>query len=364
MAGRKKKKRKNKLLDKPHSRKAGLPPGSLIYVGDEEAASSTKLSLIQYNQDDYIEHKGNKEKELLEKLDNTHVNWLNTEGLSDPALIQHIGNQFQLHPLVTEDILNSEHRPKAESFDKYLFFTFKALHSIDRDEISYEQMSFVLTGNTVLSFQEKQGDLFDEIRKRLDAKQAKARKKNADYLFYRLIDIVVDNYFIILESLGEQIEELENEVYTNPTKESLHKIQNIKRELIYIRKAVYPLREAISKIVKDDSDLLSDQIQHYFTDVYDHCIYVIDTVETYRDLASGMMDMYMTSLSNKMNEVMKVLTIIATIFIPLTFIVGVYGMNFEHMPELQHKWAYPAVWVIMIIVAGAMLLYFKRKKWL
>lgn len=361
---KKKKKRKKKLFDQPHSKKAGLPPGSLVYVGDEEAALSTDLTLISYDEKVFSENQSGQEKNLLKELNPNRVNWLNIEGLANPALIERTGKHFQLHPLVIEDILNTEHRPKVEVYDNYLFFTLKALHSIDHQDVSYEQLSFVLTADTVLSFQEKKGDFFDELRKRLDTEQSKARKKKADYLFYRLIDIVVDNYFFVLENLGERIEELEDEVYTHPSKDSLHKIQKIKKELIYIRKAIYPLREAISKVTKDDTDLISEHTQHYFIDVYDHSIYVIDTVETYRDLISGLMDMYMTGLSNKMNEVMKVLTIIATIFIPITFIAGVYGMNFEHMPELQHQWAYPAVWIIMVLVALVMIMYFKRKKWL
>ncbi|GAA0893227.1 magnesium/cobalt transporter CorA [Fulvivirga kasyanovii] len=346
--------------------KAGMPPGTLIFMGDKLTEKS-QVDLISYNSGDIIEFCSKSSEDVLEQLSPDRVNWVNIDGLHNVKLIEEIGEHFKLHPLLMEDVLNTEHRPKAEEYEHQIFFTLKTLYNLTDVDITYEQISFVLGKDYLLSFQEKEGDLFEGFRDRLRQTgpgKNRARSRSADYLFYRLVDTIVDSYYIILEKVGERIDVLEDEVYDEPTKKTLHDIQQLKRELIFLRKTVYPLREALSKITKGEYHLIKKDTLPFFSDVYDHTIHVIETLETYRDLVTNLTDMYMTSISNKMNEVMKVLTIMATIFIPLTFIAGVYGMNFQHMPELNWKYGYPAVWGIMIATSIAMIIYFKRKKWL
>jgi magnesium transporter len=280
-------------------------------------------------------------------------------------VIEQLGKHFSLHPLLLEDILHTEQRPKMEDFGEYLFFVLKMLYLEEgRHEILAEQVSLILGSNFVISFQEREGDVFKYVRERIRNSKGRIRKVGADYLAYALIDAIVDNYFIILERLGETIEELEEELVTNPVSDTLQTIHHLKREMIFLRKSVWPLREVISALERGESPLIQESTGVYLRDLYDHTIQVIDSVETFRDMVSGILDIYLSSVSNKMNEVMKVLTIIATIFIPLTFIAGIYGMNFEYMPELSWRWGYPAVWFVICAIFITMLAYFKRRKWL
>jgi magnesium transporter len=252
-----------------------------------------------------------------------------------------------------------------EDFDNYLFIVLKMLQYNDlENETRTEQVSIILGSNYVISFQEDEGDVFGLIRERIRANRGRTRKMGADYLAYSLIDAIVDNYFMVLEKIGEQIEDIEDELVKNPTPEVLHTIHSLKRELIFLRKSVWPLREVISRLERWESPLIDKSIDIYLRDVYDHTIQVIDALETFRDMLSGMLDIYLSSISNRMNEVMKVLTIIATIFIPLTLITGIYGMNFRYMPELDSPWGYPMVFLVMLAVSAVMLMYFRRKKWL
>lgn len=346
--------------------KAGLPPGTLIFMGDKLTEKS-QVDLILYDSDDILEFCSKSSEDVLEQLATDKVNWVNIDGLHNLKLIEEIGEHFKLHPLLMEDILNTEHRPKSEDYEHQVFFTLKTLYSLTDEDITYEQISFVLGKNYLLSFQEKEGDLFEGFRERLRQTgpgKNRARSRGSDYLFYRLIDTIVDSYYVILEKVGERIDELEDEVYDDPSKKTLQKIQKLKKELIFLRKTVFPLREALSKVTKGEYVFIKKDTLPFFSDVYDHTIHVIETLETYRDLVSSLTDMYMTSISNKMNEVMKVLTIMATIFIPLTFIAGVYGMNFEYMPELKWKYGYLSVWSVMIATAIGMIVYFRRKRWL
>lgn len=346
--------------------KAGMPPGTLIFMGDKLTEKS-QVDLISYDRDDILEFCSKSSEDVLDQLAPNRVNWVNIDGLHNVKLIEEIGEHFKLHPLLMEDVLNTEHRPKSEYYEHQIFFTLKTLYNLTDEDITYEQISFVLGKDYLLSFQEKEGDLFESFRERLrqtGPSKNRARGKGADYLFYRLIDTIVDSYYVILEKVGEHIDELEDEVYDDPTKKTLHKIQQLKKELIFLRKTVYPLREALSKVTKGEYQFIKKDTLPFFSDVYDHTIHVIETLETYRDLVASLTDMYMTSISNKMNEVMKVLTIMATIFIPLTFIAGVYGMNFTYMPELNWKFGYPAVWAVMVATSIGMIIYFKRKKWL
>ncbi len=345
------------------SKTAGLPPGQIIYLG-EQLTNKSVIELISYNSHEIDDIFSDKAEDILKQIKPENINWLNIDGLHNTPLIEATGNFFNINPMTLEDILNPDQRPKIDDYDDYLYFTLKTLNSLKQNDIIYEQISFVLGKNFLISFQEKEGDLFEGLRHRLkNDPNSKARKRGSDYLFYRLIDTIVDSYYLILENLGDRIEILEDEVYVNPTHKTLKQIQALKKELIYLRKTVYPIREAISKVMKNEHHIIKKETVRFFTDVYDHSIHVIETLETYRDLTTGLMDMYMTSVSNKMNEVMKVLTVIATIFIPLTFIAGVYGMNFEYMPELSWRYGYAGVWAIMLLCLLGMIFYFKRKNW-
>jgi len=285
--------------------------------------------------------------------------------LHELDLIESLGRHFKIHPLVLEDIVNTGQRPKMEGFEDYLFLVLKMLNYDEKtNEIRTEQVSLVIGKYFVISFQEREGDVFNQVRERIRKSKGKIRKRGSDYLAYALMDAVVDNYFIVLEKMGEKTEDLEQELLTKPSSETLQAIHSLKRKLILLRKSVWPLREAVSGLTRGDSKLIKDSTIVYLRDVYDHTIQVIDTIETLRDTVSGMLDTYLSSISNRMNEVMKVLTIIATIFIPLTFIAGIYGMNFEYMPELEWPWGYFAVWGVMILVAITMCIYFKRRGWL
>jgi magnesium transporter len=320
------------------------------------------LELISYDRENYSKCDDMTPEDLLQRFQPNQVNWINLDGLSNLDIIDKLQSHFKLHTLLIDDVLNDQ-RPKAEEYDDYLFFTLKMLYRIDHSAIDYEQISFVLGKNFLLSFQEKEGDLFDGFRERIRLDLGKVRKKQSDYLLYRLIDIIVDNYYNVLDHIGDLIEDTEDDVYENPSNQSFYKIQLLKKELIFLRKALYPLREALSKIVKGETELIQEDTLLYFADVYDHVAHLIDSLDTYKDLTSSLLDIHINAMNTRMNEVMKVLTVISTIFMPLTFIVGVYGMNFEFMPELGLKWGYYGVWAVMIVIVGVMLLFFKRKKW-
>ena len=337
------------------SKKKTIPPPTVPKV---------ILELISYNREVYNKFDDLATEDLLQKLQPDRVNWINVDGLNSLETLEKLQTHFSLHALLIEDVL-ADQRPKAEEFDDYLFFTLKMLYRIDLtcSDIDYEQISFVLGRDFLISFQEKEGDLFDGFRERIRLDQGKVRKKQGDYLLYRLIDIIVDNYYNVLDRVGDLIEETEDNVYENPTPRTFHDIQSLKKELIYLRKALYPLREALSKIVKGESEFVQEENLRYFADVYDHVAHLIDSLDTYKDLTSSLLDIHINAMNTRMNEVMKVLTVISTIFMPLTFIVGVYGMNFDFMPELGWKCGYFGVWGVMLVVVVAMLIFFKRKKW-
>jgi magnesium transporter len=346
------------------SKKAGAPPGTLQYVGTK-AAVKTRISIMDYYQNDFNEKEVKKIEECFPFKSTPTVTWLNIDGLHEVEIIEAIGNFYDVHPLVLEDILHTNQRPKVEVFDKYIFIVVRML-SFDEneDKIVSEQVSLVLGENVVISFQELPGDILDPLRERIRQGKGRIRDAGTDYLTYAILDVLIDNYFVILEKIGEKIENFEEELMFEPKQNVLQDIYTLKREALFLRKSVWPLREAVSIIEKSESPLISKKTRPFLRDLYDHTIQVIDTVETSRDLLAGMLDLYLSSVSNKMNEVMKVLTIIATIFIPLTFIAGIYGMNFQYMPELAWHWGYFIIWGVMIVVAFFMLIYFRRKKWL
>ncbi len=346
------------------SSKTGLPPGSLVHIG-EKKAETVGIAIIDYDQNTFNEKMVDTVEECFPFKETPTVTWINVDGLHEVEVIDKLGQHFGVHPLIQEDILHTGQRPKMEDFDEYILVILKMLnYDNELGTVRNEQISIILGKNFVISFQEMKGDIFDSLRDRIRNAKGRIRRMGADYLAYALIDSVVDHYFILLEKCGETIEILEEELAINPKPQTLQSIHDLKQEIIFLRKSVWPLREVISGLERTESALINDNISIYLRDLYDHTIQVIDSVETYQDILSGMIDLYLSSVSNKMNEVMKVLTIFASIFIPLTFMAGIYGMNFEFMPELKVKWAYPALWCAMIAVAVGLLIFFKRRKWL
>jgi len=343
---------------------AGLPPGTLVRP-ESAVAMPAKITLINYDRQQYAEKEISRIEDCFQCKDSPAVSWINIDGLNDIGMIEKLGTHFGIHPLMLEDVLNTAQRPKIDEYEDYLFIVLKMLkYDEENESVDSEQVSLITGKNIVISFQERSGDVFNPIRDRIRKGKGRIREGGADYLAYALIDAIVDNYFIIPEKYGEIIENMEDNLIREPTPEIFQSLHNLKREMIFLRKAVWPLREVISTMIRGESKLIHKTTVLYLRDVYDHTIQVMDSVESSRDLLSGMVDMYMSSMSNRMNEVMKVLTVIATIFIPLTFIVGIYGMNFNYMPELGWKWAYFAVWGVMIFLAGSMVIYFKKRKWL
>lgn len=343
--------------------KTGAPPGTVVYYGEQQT-EKVKITLIEYNETEFIEKDFYELSECVTHINPNMVRWINVDGVHDAQLIESIGKQFNIHPLTLEDIVNTHQRAKFEDYENYVVCMMKMITQEESDMHS-EQLCVVLMEGTVISFQEVEGgDAFDYIRNRLRQGKGRIRKMGADYLAYALLDAVVDCYFGILEKIGDKIEDLEETLMREPTRETLHELHNMKMDMIYIRKAVWPMRELINNMQRSETELIKPTTDIYLRDVHDHAIRVIDTVETYRDLLSSMMDIYLSSVSNKMNEVMKVLTIITTIFVPVTFIAGVYGMNFEFMPELHSKWGYPVALGLMAVIIVLLLFYFKRKKWL
>ena len=346
------------------SKKSGLPPGTLVHIGSIRPGG-IKVSLIDYSKDKLAEREVKDLNECFKLKTSPSISWINIDGLHETEKIAEIGKGFGLHPLLLEDILNTEQRPKMEDYEDYLFIVMKMLFYDEKtNSIRSEQISLVIGKNYLITFQESEGDIFDGIRARLRNNKGRLRSMGSDFLAYSIIDAIVDNYFMILEKVGEEIEDLEDKIIANPTPRTIQEIHGLKREMIFLRKSVWPLREVVSGMQRTGSKLIKKSTGVYLRDVYDHTIQVIDTVETYRDILSGMLDIYLSSISNRMNEIMKVLTIIGTIFIPLTFLTGIYGMNFHYMPELENPYAYYGIWISFIIITAIMILYFKRKKWM
>lgn len=350
---------------KRRSRKTGLPPGSLVHIG-RERSEDVLITIIDYDETAFTEATAQTIDACFIFKDSPTVTWINVDGIHQEKILQRLGECYGLHPLMLEDILNTEQRPKLEDFNEYLYIVLKMFRNDEQTGgIITEQISLVLGRNFVISFQEGlEGDVFNPIREHLRSGAGRIRKMGADYLAYSLLDGVVDNYFVILERLGERIESIEEEVVAQPEPATLQAIHRLKREMIFLRKSVWPLREVVSGLTRGESPLIKDTTIIYLRDVYDHTIQVIDTLETFRDMVSGMLDIYLSSVSNRLNAVMKVLTIIATIFMPLTFIAGVYGMNFKYIPELEWHWGYPAVMTLMLVISLLMLWFFRKKQWL
>jgi magnesium transporter len=352
------------MFIKKISKKIGSSPGTLIHVG-ERKVEKTKISILDYSEN-------NIEERLVESIDacrpymkSESVTWINISGIHDVEMIQRLGDTFGLHPLALEDMVNTEQRPKIDDFEEYLFVVLKMVYPDQNlHDIQYEQVSLIIGPSYVISLQEVEEDIFDLVRERIKRGKGRIRKRGSDYLAYSLIDMAVDQYFKVLEIFGEQIEILQDEVIEEPEPHSLGVIQSLRKEALFLRKSIWPLREIINTMIRAESSLIREETLVYLRDVHDHSLLVLDTIETYRELLSGTLDIYMSNVSNRMNEVMKVLTIIATIFIPMTFIAGIYGMNFKFMPELEWVWSYPILWAILIIIFIFMVFWFRRKKWL
>ncbi len=351
------------------SEKIGLPPGTLVHVGEVHEAD-TQISLIDYSKEVVEELQIDSIEEILKYKNNSTTTWVIVEGLATVDVVETIGREFDVHPLVLEDILNTHQRPKFEEYDDYLYIVLDGLlpESTSENEqflVIYEQVSILVFSNFVFTFKEKKDELFNPVLKRIKASKGRIRSLGTDYLTYAILDAIVDQNFILIDALDDVVTYIEDALLTSdPTKEILNKIQHLKRDIIHIRKSISPVRELMSGLLRSESTLINQSTHLYFRDVSDHAIRVLESIETYRDILSGLLDIYISSISNKMNEVMKVLTVFASIFIPLTFLAGIYGMNFQYMPELALKWAYPAIWVVFITIPVVLLIYFRRKKWL
>ena len=346
------------------SRKSGLPPGTPIHIGVQKTDKPI-LTIITYNATDSQEKTVSTVSDCLQAIGEDHATWISVKGLHDIGVLQQLAEGLHVHPLVIEDIANTEQRPKVESYDTYNFLVLKWIHQIPAStELAIEQVSVIQGANFLVTFEEGPTDIFQTVRTRIRGGKGQIRTLGIEFLAYTLLDAVVDHYFIVLESLGEAIEYLEEQLIAHPTPETLHELHRLKRAMILLRKSVWPCREVIAHLERGESSLLTSATTLYFRDVYDHTIQVIETTETYRDMLAGMLDIYLTSLSNKLNETMKVLTMMATLFIPLTLIAGIYGMNFHYMPELEWRWGYPAVLFGMVLLTVGMLGFFRKKRWL
>lgn len=350
-------------LVRKRGKKVGAPPGTLVHLG-EQSGSDIRLRVLDYDQDHIDDRLVPLSSGIAELRDSAAVSWIHVDGVHQVELIEKIGGQLGLHPLVMEDILNTDQRPKIEVYDGYLFIVLKLLRYDEQRHDTYsEQVSIIVGEHFVLSLQETDHPLLEQVRARLHAGR-RIRFLGTDYLAYAIIDAIVDQYFTVIEYFGDDIEALEETLLSKPSPDSLARVHHLRREMLLLRKAVWPLREVLSSLSRNDLSLISEGTRVFLRDVYDHVIHALDTIETLRELLVGMLDLYLSTVSNRMNEVMKVLTIIATLFMPLTFIAGVYGMNFEHMPELGWKWGYPATLLLMFGVVAGLLLYFRRKHWL
>jgi len=348
---------------KRSSAKIGLPPGTIIHVG-EKKIEKVSITLTEYDENKVETCEINSVEEIDPYTDTPQVTWVNVCGLHDTELIKQIGEKFNIHPLVLEDILNTETRPKIEITDNYIFISMKMLsNNIPENQILTEQVSFILGNSFVFSFLEKSDGIFNPIKDRITNNYGRVRKQASDYLFYALMDVVVDQYFLLLEQIEQNIELLDDEVITNADRSQIEKIYNLKNKLLLTRRSLWPLRELFTRLIREESKLINKKIVPYLKDLLDHTIHITETIDLQREITNGIMETHLSLMGYKMNEVMKVLTVISTIFIPLTFIVGIYGMNFPNMPEMKWPWAYFAVWGVIIGVTLLMLFYFKKKKW-
>ncbi|MEM6517545.1 MAG: magnesium/cobalt transporter CorA, partial [Bacteroidota bacterium] len=342
-----------------------LPPGTMAYKGQKES-TETVFEIMNYNFDDYKIFSSKKATDTYNFKNTEYTTWINVNGLSNIKEIETVGKHYNIHQLILEDIVNTNQRPKIDELEDYIFVVFKMLYFNDLNQLQFEHVSMICGEDYVLMFQESDGDVFDDLRERISTARGRIRTRGADYLMYAILDAVVDNYMSVIEAYGDKIEELENGIFTSDadSNETAEEIQHLKQDILKFRRAIFPLREVINRLEKADVDYIKEATHNFLRDLYDHIIQVTESIEMYREMVWSLMDMHMTLISNKMNEIMKVLTIIATIFIPLTFIAGIYGMNFKNMPELESENGYFILWGVMAILFLFMLNYFRRKKWL
>lgn len=358
-----KRRRKQKPTKIQPRRARNLSPGTVSYTG-KKTSVETRLDIIDYSKDHYERFETTSIEEAFKYEDESHITWINVNGLSNTEAIVTLGTHFDLHPLIQEDIVTIHQRPKIDEYEEYLFIVFKMLHYSESERLTTEHISMIMGKDYVLTFQEAEGDVFNELRERLEQGRGRIRGAGSDYLMFAILDAVVDNYFTVMEFLGNKVEILEDKLFDDKDEENLSEdIQELKKEILKIRRAVQPLREVVNRLEKIDNPLIEEKTNKYIRNLYDHTLQVNENIEIYREMMWGLMDMYMTTISNKMNEVMKVLTIMASIFIPLTFLAGIYGMNFEYMPELQVKNGYFYLLGLMVLVFFGMVWYFKKKKW-
>lgn len=343
--------------------KIGLPPGTPVYLGQDRDVK-IKIEVYQYNEKEVYKHENIAPVDFKEYVKDGFITWINIDGIHDNTVVKYVGEQFGLHPLTMEDIVNSDHRPKIDYYETYLHFTLKMLwYEADKKCISKEQVSIILGKNFVISFQEIPGDIFDPIRERILTGKGRARTKKADYLAYALMDIIVDNYFLITDHLELEIDQIEHKLLTGADKEDLETILKVKKDLVFLKKSVIPVREAISSLQKSESDLIDPGTKQFLRDIYDHTIHISESIENYKEMLQGFLDIYLTGLSNKLNQVMKTLTVISTIFIPLTFIAGLYGMNFNRIPGADHPDGFLISTIVMLAGGLIMGIILYRKKW-
>ena len=357
----------SKLLDlgtaafKKRHPDVGARPGTLM-IGDD--APPPKIRMISYDRDECHELEINDASELAKALDPENVTWVDVQGFGDETLVQQIGEIFQIHPLALEDIINMPQRPKAESYGEQVLIITRMVRVGGSGSVDMEQVSLLLGENCVVTFQERYGDILDPVRERIRIATSRLRASGPGYLAYAIIDTIVDGYYPVIEAIGDHLEQLENVVMENPSTDVLRELNRTKNMLVNLRRAVWPQREAVNSLIRDENSLINDEVRVFLRDTYDHCVQTAEVIEMYREMATGLMNTYLSSVANRTNDVMKVLTIMASIFIPLTFLAGIYGMNFEHMPELHVRWAYPAVWATMFATAFGMIAFFWRKGWL
>jgi magnesium transporter len=346
-------------------RKVGLPPGTVFPSDTGIEKIPWQFEMFVFNAEGFEERRITSEEQLMQvELPDDKVMWLNIDHSTDAHLLQAIGEKFDIHSLILEDVSHPEQRPKIEEYEEHLFYSLKMVHYSTENVLQLEQISVVLGKNYVLSFQEKPGDVFDPVRERIRHGSGRLRRRTADYLAYALFDVVVDHYFLLLDDISASADEVEELLRHSPKTSVLEEIEDIRRDLLFQIKAISPLKEAIAKLIRSRSPLISNSTRNYLNDLQDNTLEILESLELNRQLNNSHRDMYFSSLTHKMNEVMKSLTIVATIFIPLTFVVGIYGMNFEYMPELKMKWAYFIVLGIMTVIAGGSVIYFRRRGWM
>ena len=350
-----------KLVQK-RSKKTGLPPGTLVHIGERKSEHVT-VTVFRYSTTSCKELHVEQVDQLSSPADESVI-WINVGGVHKVEMVETLGKQFSLHPLLLEDVTNTDQRPKLDDSEAYIFLVMKMLSLTDRKDIAVEQVSFVLGKNYVISFQENGTDVFQPVRERLRGGKGRLRPSGADYLLYALVDAIVDQYFAVLELSGEQIEAVQQAVVDDPKPETLNEIHALKRQLLFVRRAVWPLRDVMTNLSRSDCPFLQHPTKVFFRDVYDHVVQIVDTIEILREMVSASLDIYLSSVSYRLNAIMRVLTVITTIFMPLSFIASIYGMNFEYMPELRSPWGYPLVLGVMAAVGVGMLVLFRNKRWL